>query len=147
MGGGTRRTRGYCRPIPIGGGGGWWPTLHHIYIYIYPPLQTKMAIAETVLTCSIGAWVLPSHIGHEPPRRESRICRRRRQWSDQRASLSRSIGRSGRIPKHPGDTFWYTGFFKDIIVTTMGISLKGRIPKHPQLPMQLVVESIHVHDQ
>ena len=39
------------------------------------------------------------------------------------------------------------GFFKDIIVTTMGISLKGRIPKHPQLPMQLVVESIHVHDQ
>ena len=32
--GGTRRTRRYCPPIPIGGGGeGGWPTLHHIYIY------------------------------------------------------------------------------------------------------------------
>ena len=32
--GGTRRTRRYCPPIPIGGGEGGWPTLHHIYIYL-----------------------------------------------------------------------------------------------------------------
>ena len=34
-GGGTRRTRRYCPPIPIGGGEGGWPTLHHIYTHIY----------------------------------------------------------------------------------------------------------------
>ena len=39
QGGGTRRTRRYGPPIPIGGGGGGWPTLHHIYIYTIEALD------------------------------------------------------------------------------------------------------------
>ena len=50
QGGGTRRTRRYCPPIPIGGGGeGGWPTLHHIYIYISQVILSDfMTFSESI---------------------------------------------------------------------------------------------------